>query len=461
MKSIITLLSTPLLWLYSLFGKGLIISTTIILFIGVTVAVAAFFFLNTAAPRTLTISSGPQGSTFQRYAERYQEILAREGVLLNILPSDGSSDNLNRLADPKVNVDIAFVLSGETQKKPYDTLMSLGNVSVQPIMLFYSGKPRQILSEFKGKHLNIGPEGSGTNNLAQEILKANGIEPGKETLLDQTDVDDPTADLLSGRIDAIFLMGESTDRKITRKLMTNKKIHLYNFVQADGYVRRIKTLTKLWLPRGAMDFGNDIPADDVELIGPSIQLVARDTLHPALSDLLLEAAREVHGTAGLYRKRGEFPVQHEGEFRSSPDATRYYASGKSFLYRTFPFWLASMIARVLAVLIPLALVLIPLLKIAPAIYRWRFSSRIYKWYRVLLELERDAFKPDVDPAQREEFLKKLDQIEAAVNRITIPAPFGDLFYGLRSHINIVRNTLNSNSTPTGVFNLTPVDSKKN
>jgi hypothetical protein len=460
MKSIKTLLLKPIVWLYSLFGKGLVISTSVILFIGLAVAFAAFFFLNTAAPRTLTISSGPNGSTFQRHAERYQKILAREGVMLKILPSEGSSDNLNRLADPKVKVDIGFVLSGEAQKKPYDTLMSLGNISVQPLMLFYTGKPRQIISEFKGKHLNIGPEGSGTNNLALEILKSNGIEPGKETRLDLTDVEDPTEDLLSGRIDAIFLMGDSTDAKVTRKLMNNKKINLYNFVQADGYVRRIKTLTKLWLPRGAMDFGNDVPADDVALVGPNIQLIARDSLHPALSDLLLEAAREIHGTAGLYRKRGEFPVQNEGEFKSSPDANRYYASGKSFLYRTFPFWLASMIARVLAVLIPLALVLIPMLKIAPAIYRWRFSSRIYKWYRVLLELERDAFKPDVNPARREELLRKLDHIESAVNRITIPAPFGDLFYGLRSHINIVRNTLNADSAPAGVFKLTPADSKQ-
>ena len=238
--------------------------------------------------------------------------------------------------------------------------------------------------------------------------------------------------------------------------MRDKRIRLFSFIQADGYVRRFRTLNKLWLPRGTMDLGNDIPADDVELVGPNVQLIARDTLHPALSDLLLEAAREVHGSAGFYRKRGEYPAQVEGEYRSSPDANRYYTSGKSFLYRTFPFWLASLIARVLAVLVPLALVLIPLVKIAPAIYRWRFSSRIYKWYRVLLELERDAFKPGVGPERREELLRQLDHIETTVNHITIPAPFGDLFYGLRSHINIVRNTIKSGSAAAGVFTLNPV-----
>jgi hypothetical protein len=444
-------------WLTGLFGKSLVISTTAIIVIALVASIAAFTFLNTAAPRTLTISSGQAGSSFQRYAERYQKILAKEGVTLKILPSEGSSDNLHRLADPKTRVDIGFVLDGETENKKYDSLMSLGSVNYQPLMVFYTGKPLQLISEFKGKHINIGPEGSGTNNLALEIFKANGIEPGKDTRLDQTDLDDPSNDLHSGRIDAVFLMGDSTDINVTRKLLHDKRAHLFNFVQADGYVRRIKTLHKLWLPRGAIDLGDDIPANDVELIGPTVQLVARESLHPALSDLLLEATREVHGTAGLFRKRGEFPTQYEGEFRSSPDANRYYASGKSFLYRTFPFWLASLIARLLAVLVPLVLVLVPLVKIAPAIYRWRFSSRIYRWYRVLLELERDAFKPDVSPERREVLLRQLDHIEKSVNRITIPAPFGDLFYGLRGHINIVRNTLKSDSVTAGVFALNPAD----
>lgn len=447
-------------WLNGLFGKGLVISAAAIFIIALVVSVSAYMFLNTAAPRSLTITSGPAGSTFQRNAERYQKILAREGVTLKILPSDGSSDNLQRLADAKTRVDIGFVLGGEAQKKNYDTLMSLGSIAIQPLMIFYTGKPRQLLSEFKGEHLNIGPEGSGTNNLALEILKANGIVPGEDTRLDQTDLEDPTRDLYSGRIDAVFLMGDSTDSAVTRKLMRDKRIRLFSFIQADAYVRRIRTLNKLWLPRGTMDLGNDIPADDVELVGPNVQLIARDTLHPALSDLLLEAAREVHGSAGLYRKRGEYPAQVEGEYRSSPDANRYYTSGKSFLYRTFPFWMASLISRVLTVLLPLALILVPLVKVAPALYRWRFSSRIYKWYRVLLELERDAFKPGVGPERREELLHQLDLIETAVNHITIPAPFGDLFYGLRSHINIVRNTIKSGSATTGVFTLNPVAPNK-
>jgi hypothetical protein len=436
-------LSRALARLNALFGRGLVISMTSIVVIGLALSLAAFLFLNTAAPRTLTIASGPAGSSFLRYAERYQKILAREGVVLKILPSEGSSDNLKRLADAKAGVDIGFVLGGEAREAKFENLVSLGSVALQPLLVFHSGEPRQLLSEFKGRRINVGPPGSGTQTLALALLKANGIVAGDGTTIDQTDLEDPARELRDGKVDVVFLMSESTATTVTRNLMRDAGVHLFNFAQADGYVRRINTLSKLHLPRGTLDFGKDIPPQDVSLIGPTVQIVARESLHPALSDLLLEAAREVHGSAGLYRQRGEFPAAHEGEFRMSPDATRYYASGKSFLYRTFPFWLASLIARVLAVLVPIVLLLIPAMRIAPVVYRWRFESRIYRWYRVLLELEREALETELGAERREELLRQLDHIETAVNRIAIPAAFGDLFYALRGHIGFVRNNLTS------------------
>ena len=39
---------------------------------------------------------------------------------------------------------------------------------------------------------------------------------------------------------------------------------------------------------------------------------------------------------------------------------------------------------------------------------------------------------------RAELLQRLDDIEARVNRMSIPLAFADGLYGLRSHINFVR-----------------------
>jgi TRAP-type uncharacterized transport system substrate-binding protein len=416
------------------------------LLIGLAASAAVLVFMNSAAPDTITIASGPSGSIFERNAEKYKEILARQGVALKILPSEGSIDNLKKLSDPKIAVDLAFVLGGEVDGTNIDNLVSLGSISYQPIMIFYRGESRRLLSDFKGLRLDIGEEGSGTRTLALTLLKANGLDLDKGTVIVDSLSGDPAQALLDNRVDALFMMGDSTSAEVMRKLLHTPDIHLFNFTQADGYTRRFNYLNKLELPKGSLDFGKNIPDEDLFLVGPTVELIARKNLHPALSDVLLEAAREVHGAPGLLKKRGEFPAPLEHEFRISPDASRYYTSGKSYLYRTFPFWIASLIARALAFIVPIALVLIPALRFVPAIYRWRMEARIYRWYRALLELERDAFKSAIDANRREELLRHLEHIESAVNKIDVPASFGDLFYALRGHISFVRDRLLSQAS---------------
>ena len=141
---------------------------------------AALHFVNSAPPRTITISAGPKGSTFEANAERYQKILARNGVTLKILESQGSIDNLHRMADPKSKVDIALVVSGLSVTEDTSNLESLGgSLFYQPLTIFYrSPNPIKRLSELQGHTIAIGAEGTATRFMALAMLKANGIEPG-------------------------------------------------------------------------------------------------------------------------------------------------------------------------------------------------------------------------------------------------------------------------------------------
>lgn len=445
MKSIRLFIARLRNTLDALFGRGLVVAVGVILLIALLVAGGILAFVNSATPDTLTIASGPPGSSYQRNAEKYKAILAREGVTLKIIPSEGSLDNLKKLLDPKAKVDVAFVMGGEIGEADVSRLVSLGSVAYQPLMVFYRGEKRSLISEFEGKRLYIGQEGSGTRMLASALLKANGIDAGEVRLPAMASSEEAVKVFRDGGLDAIFLMGDSTAGELMRGLLRAEDVRLLGFGQAEGYTRRITYLNRLELPMGALDFGKNIPAEDMQLLAPTVQLVARDGIHPALVDVLLEAAREVHGKPGLFRKRGEFPASRESEFRMSEDATRYYSSGKGFLYRTFPFWAASLITRILAVVVPLALLLIPALKSAPAVYRWRMESRIYRWYRALFELEKEAARAALDAEKYQALLNRLNHIEQAVSKIVIPAAFGDLFYGLRSHIALVRDNLEGKS----------------
>jgi hypothetical protein len=416
-----------------------------VLFVSCLVLIgAAFFFVHSAPPKTITITSGPEGSIFYTNAFRYSNILARQGVKLNILTSHGSLDNLQRLSDPSFRVDLGFVQGGVTNEAT-DKLVSLGSLSYQPLLVFYRGAPIESLSDMAGKRLAIGPVGSGTRDLVLTLLGANGIKPGAATTLLDWEPQASSKALLDGTVDAVFLMGEDASAAIMRQLLLAPDIQLLNFSQAEAYTRRFNYLSVLKLPQGGIDLGKNIPTHDVYLIGPTVELIARNNLHPALSDLLLETAREVHGNATLLQRKGEFPSPIEHDFRISADAARFYKSGTGFFYRYLPFWLASLTSRIVVVFIPAIVLLIPILRSIPHLYRWRIQSRIYRYYRALLVLERELFK-EPESEKRQPLLKRLDEIENAVNKTKVTAFFADQFYGLRGHIDYVRQ-LTSDKSP--------------
>ena len=397
-------------------------------------------FIGPAPPDLIVMLAGPKESSYYRTAERYAKIIARSRVTVQVVETEGAQDNLRRLADRKVYADVGFVLGGVSEGVETGGLISLGSVFVQPILVFYRGKELvDRLSQLEGKRVAIGPEGSGTHAIAMKFLVANGMDKGPTRLLD-LDGDDAVEALKQGKIDAAFLMGELVRGQVLRDLLKVPGIKLMNFTQADGYMRRLKFLSRLTLPKGAFDLGQDLPRDAVELVGPTVELVARENLHPALSDLLISAAREIHGSAGMYRKAGEFPAPLERDFPISEDAQRFYRSGTPFLYKKLPFWLASLVDRMLVVLVPLVVIVIPAIRIVPPLYRWRVRSRIYKWYGALMALERDMLAEQT-PERKQEIPKRLDDIQESVNNLRTPLAFADQLYVLREHISGVRNRL--------------------
>lgn len=423
------------------FGMGRAASIVAMILVAGVIVFACFWFFHSAPPKTMIMTAGEKGSAYYTIAEKYAKILARDGVKLVILTSAGSVENLHRLADPAFQVDIGFVQAGLSKGENIEKLVSLGSVSYQPLLIFHRlQKPVEVLSQLSGRRIAIGREGSGTRKLALTLLAVNGIEPGGAATFLEAEGEEAAAALMAGKADAIFLMADSASSQTMRSLLRTPGIGLVNFAQADAYVRRIGYLNKLVMPKGAMEFGKNIPAQDVTLVSPTVELIARDNIHPALSDLLLAAAVEIHGRAALFQNRGDFPAILENEFKISDDAKRYYKSGKSFFYRYLPFWLASLLNRILVVFVPLIIILIPGLKSIPALFRWRMSLRINRWYRLLLTVEHDAMT-QTSPGQQARLAERIDEIESEVNEIKVPASYGNQFYILRTHIHFVRNKI--------------------
>lgn len=399
-------------------------------------------FVNSAPPRTITISAGPKGSTFEANAERYKKILARNGVTLKILESQGSLDNLHRLADPKSKVDVALVVSGLSISEDTSNLESLGSLFYQPLTIFYRS-PKQItrLSELQGHSIAIGAEGTATRFIALAMLKANEIEPGGPTKLLDLEGEDARNALLHRQAEAIFLTGDSSPPATIRELLHQEGVRLFDFDQANAYVRRFPYLNKLLVPAGAFDLGENLPPTDINLMAPAVELVARSNLHPAICDLLIEAATEVHNHASVLQQAGQFPTSSMHTFPVSAEAARYYKSGdKSFTYRYLPFWFASLLNRAVVLLLPIFVVVIPSLRYLPQLYRWQISSRIHKRYGELMALERETLRPLSDERRRE-LLDRLRDIEKAVIKRKVPGSHAEQLYLLRQHIGFVRESL--------------------
>ena len=161
---------------------------------------------------------------------------------------------------------------------------------------------------------------------------------------------------------------------------------------------------------------------------------------------MIEAARIVHGEPNLLTRKKEFPAPIKQVFPISDAANRFYNTGKTFLYRWLPYWLATLVNQILVAFVPVLLVLIPGLRLIPALFKWRTRMKIYQRYRALLFVESELQK-ELPPGKREELLARLDEIEASVSQMKVPASFAGDFYGLRGHIGFVRNRLAEKAPP--------------
>jgi len=411
----------------------------------------ALHFVRPMPPRTLVMSGGPKGSSFETFAKRYGAILAENGINLKIVPSAGSLQNLDRLSEAHSHFDIALVQAGITEtgtaKQGVDTqnLVSLGSMFYQPLTIFYRARRRiSRLSQLAGERIAIGKQGSGTRLLALALLNGNGIGTGTPDTTQLLDLDGDAARnaLVDGQVDAIFLTGDSAPPATIRAMLHTRGVRMFDFPQADAYARLFPYLHELGIPAGTFDLGANLPRRPLTLLAPAVELIAHSDLHPALCDLLIQAAQQVHGRPTRLQHAREFPNTYTYTFPLDSEAASYYKSGGgSVAYRYLPFRLASLVTRIAAVLVPIIVILIPGLRYLPNLYAWRVNSRIHRRYGELMALERESLGT-LTPERREALLERLNEIERSVILRKIPGSHAEQLYQLREHIRFVRRNLN-------------------
>ncbi|MCK5647394.1 MAG: ABC transporter substrate-binding protein [Gammaproteobacteria bacterium] len=400
----------------------------------------AYQFVSPAPPRNISISSGNIHGSYYAYAKRYQEDLALDGINLSVLESNGSRDNIERLLDKQV--DVALVQGGTAYAD--EKLVSLGSLYYEPITIFYKkGLNLHRLNDFSGLKISIDVKGSGTHMLASQLFAINHVNsintqffylPARESL----------EKLKAGELDAAFFVS-SINSPVIQELLRNQQFTLFNFERADAYNQVLPFLSKVTLYEGIIDFKKNLPEHPITLLAPTANLVVRDDLHKSLSILLLQTMEKSHGDNDLFSTPGFFPSDKLTAYPVSDVAKRFLEVGPPFLMKYLPFWIATFIDRMIVLTLPFLLLILPLMKILPPVYRWRIRSKVYKWYEQLQHVDDQTHVDSLSETEYKHLNQELERIAEEVSKLDTPLSNADQLYNLLVHIDLIKSKLTDKS----------------
>ncbi|MFH0884021.1 MAG: TAXI family TRAP transporter solute-binding subunit [bacterium] len=398
------------------------------------------WFAKPAPPKRVLMASQIDGY-YRALAQKYVEFFRKHGVTLDLVPTQGTQENLDRLKDRRDPVQVAFVQGGLVKSGDTSGLLSLGSIDYDPVWFFYRNgfiiESDEDIHRVLKMRIAIGPEGSGTHMQAMHILKLNGVAPAS-TLLTMPNHEGVQA-LQRGEIDAVFLVDglESDD---VQALLKDLNIRLVNFRRADAYTRLLPFIEKLEVPMGGFDLMRNIPPHDTTLLSTTTNLLIDHQMHPAIQMLFMQAAQEINGKESYFVRHNEFPSFKDSVVPESKVAVRFHQKGPPFLIHYLPFWLSEFIERMFFVLLPLFAFAYPVINAIPGYRLKRVRARINKVYGELKFFEQ-GLSQSYDPARHDEYIKRLNTMERETLKMKVPKSFSSDYYSLRTNIDFVRSCL--------------------
>lgn len=412
--------------------------------IAVGLLVLAYRVLQPNPPRHAVMVTGPEQSAFDAFGDQYRRALAKQGIVLELRQTGGAVANLSALRDPDGDVTFGFVQGGLASQDAAERegLSTIGSLFYEPVWIFHRRtlpKGRSVrLTDLGGWRVGVGTPASGTPELFNRLLQANRVDPSRLQRFELGDTE-AVIELLDDRLDAVVFVS-APESQLIQMLLQTPGVALVDFPQAEAYARRYPFLSPVSLPRGIVSIDRDIPLRNHPLIATTTSLVVRDGTHPALVQLMVQAAQKIHGGPGWFRRSGEFPTPRGAELPIAKEAARFYADGEPFLQRYLPWWVANLLDRMWLALAAIVAVLLPLSRVVPPIYEFRVRSRVFRWYAQLRAIEDELIGPP-PPEAKYRLRARLDELDARVEKVAVPLSYADELYALRSNIGMVRARL--------------------
>lgn len=381
------------------------------------------------APPEFDFLAGPENSTFYRDALRFRDILARDGVRLNVIETRGSVDNVSRLLEAEeptagfvdavgaIQLEQADSLEAsgeelEADEDPLEGLTSLGAVYLQPLWFFVRPQRESLdLEDLDATLFGVGPEGSTSQLIADLIIRNASGDTERELVEigggdDDVGVDEVVGALVDDRVQVALVVGQPSTGLVDG-LMRDPGVHLASVRRAEAYALHFNYLAPIRLPEGGHDLAENIPDADIGTLAASTELLVTDLFPPPLADLLLQAMTEIYGDASLFTERNTFPNPDRVSARLNSSAARYYESGPPLLRTILPFQLATWIDRFIGLVVAFGSIAFALFSLVPKLIEMHLGRKLQAAYRRMENVE----KRFAAGADRGPLLAELDDIE--------------------------------------------------
>jgi TRAP transporter TAXI family solute receptor len=413
-------------------------------FIVIVGFVITYQYVGAPPPKVIRIATGAKNGAYYAFAQQYARLLARDDIILEVVPTAGSVENLMLLK--KGDVALALEQGGSATVEDKQQLQSLGSMFLEPVWIFTRAqKPIKRFIDLKGQRVAVGNIGSGTYLLSTQLLSAAGITEANTTFA-RGDSAEAAASLRQGKIDAAFFVA-SPFAPLIRGLLEEPKLQLLNFDRAQAYGRLFPYLTPVTLAEGVVNLERNVPAQDTTLVAVSANLAARRDFHASLIPALLDATGKVHQAGGLLEQKRQFPSIDYVDLPLNDDARRYIVNGPSFLFRWLPYGWAVLLDRLKILILPFLALLIPLFRIAPPLYNWRIRSKIYRWYAEVRKIDM-ARQEKTNTVGARSLLDRVAELEREVASVSVPLSYTGELYNLRLHIGYLQGELEKRLNPS-------------
>jgi uncharacterized protein len=427
----------PALWRGKVVARALFLIIVAALLAAVA---AAFGIARDYGYLRASILTGSPGGQYHALATRLSERARREHGTLTVIPTAGSIENVNRLASASGRCSDMFALIQDGTPVPAEARLELLGRLPAPeslMLLGRAGRTFHTLPDFRGTSIGIGPQGSGTAFLVQQLLADTDLRE-LDIHLSHHELPEQAKLVAEGKLDlAAFVMQE--DAEFLHTIVRQYNLDIVAPQDLQGLIARYPWLSLGLIPAGRYDLVRHIPATDKQVVRLRTLLIASPCAQRAdrIALLMLTAAE----LPNFVRDNPPSSTAPASMLPLAGEARQFFLTGEPELAdRYFP-WLVNIMSPAYWVYLVMAVtVLFNMMRGYSKFRLWRIDAAREKIETALKQL--------VDPAFTHAQMRAVpgEQVMASPERRAVAQALMERLHALRARC---QRQTNSFVTPMG------------